>query len=173
MPDLRLLAEREWKVRGPREGPAAGATVLVVDDEPDTLQVVAEVLEEAGYFTVAAPDGETARRLLGLVRFEVVVSDVVMPGLDGLQLLGVIRREAPSAQVVLMSGRTTGAAALDAWRRGAAGLLAKPISPDRLVDAVAAAVVRCRRERRAGSARRAGPEHEGPVREGPAAAAGG
>lgn len=138
---------RPHAAEAPR-GRESTVAILVIDDDPAAREFVVEVLEEAGYFAVPAPDGETAQRLLGLVRFDVVVSDVVMPGLDGLQLLARIRHEDPTSQVLLMSGQATGATALDAWGHGAAGLLAKPFSPDQLLGAVSEAVGRARLHRR-------------------------
>lgn len=141
---------RPVPITSPEGGTAIGDTtiaVLVIDDEPEAARFVVEVLREAGYLALSARSAEEALRLIGLVRFDLVVSDVVMPGIDGLGLLARIKLRDPTLPVVLMSGHADAAVAREGWRRGARGLLSKPFAPDQLVDTVRAAVRRCRRRR--------------------------
>src|SRR5687768_3714264 len=77
--------------------------ILVVDDEPDLRLSLAQVLREEGHAVAVAPDGESAIALLAQQRFHLVVSDVRLPKLDGLELLRRIRREFPRTEVMLMT----------------------------------------------------------------------
>lgn len=138
---------RQTFVECPETGSIADAVVLVIDDEPGTLGFVRDVLDEAGYFVVPATDGESGLRLMGLVRFDLVVTDVMMPGLDGLEVLRRVRRADPAMQVLLFSGHPSRELAREAWRSGAAGFVSKPFVPDQFLRAIAKAIDRTRRAR--------------------------
>lgn len=140
-PLRRILVDR-WAA-----APIADAVVLVIDDEPGTLGFVRDVLADAGYFVVSAADGESGLRLMGLVRFDLVVTDVMMPGLDGLEVLRRVKGDDPAMQVLLFSGRPSREIALEAWRSGAAGFVSKPFVQDQFLGAVAKAIDRTRRAR--------------------------
>lgn len=142
---------RPVPITRPEGGTAIGDTtiaVLVIDDEPEAARLVVEILQEAGYLALSANDAEEALRLVGLVRFDVVVSDVLMPGVDGLELLARIKRQDPGLQALLVSGHADATIASEAWRRGARGLLSKPFRHNQLLDAVREAVRRSRLHRR-------------------------
>lgn len=79
-------------------------TVLVVDDEPLVRALVAELLEEEGFRTRHAPDGQVALEMLDEDGIDLVVSDVQMPRLDGLSLVRCLRNRGHAVPVVLMSG---------------------------------------------------------------------
>jgi CheY-like chemotaxis protein len=117
-----------------------GIRVLAVDDEPDSLNLLRIVLEAAGASVTTAPSGATAIDLMRIATPDVLVADIGMPGMDGLQLIRTIRQmEEPF--------RSTPAAALTAYARSqdriaslASGFhmhLAKPIDPLELIVAVA------------------------------------
>lgn len=110
--------------------------ILVIDDEPWVLDVMVETLNDAGYFTVATGDARAAIAALQNVQFEVVVSDVMMPHLTGLELLTTVKRQTPESEVILVTGYADCEVELQAWAAGAAGFLEKPVSADRLVGAV-------------------------------------
>lgn len=142
-------AGREWsRDRDPRPvaqpGPAASAaaarTVLVVDDEPTVRRLVRRVLEGAGYLVLEATDGEAALRLLDARPVALVITDVLMPGQDGIEVvLGMRARPAP-VPVVVMSGGGTGldieTLVSSAIALGAAAALAKPFSVAELLAVV-------------------------------------
>ncbi len=79
-------------------------TVLVVDDEPLVRELVAELLEEEGFRTRHAPDGQTALEMLDEDGIDLVLSDVQMPRLDGPSLVRRLRDRGHAVPVVLMSG---------------------------------------------------------------------
>ncbi len=87
----------------------AGARILVVDDEPLVLRVVVTVLQKAGYDAVAVEGAEQALEAVDQRgKFDLVVSDVIMPGMCGTELASQIRNRHPSCAIMLMSGCVSG-----------------------------------------------------------------
>jgi putative two-component system response regulator len=119
--------------------------VLVIDDEQIIRDLMLEILEEAGYEAVGAPTAEQALELLADPEFKLVVSDVIMPGLSGLELLEEVRARRPSLPVVLVTGAGTYSTLSEALARGADGLVMKPFSHGEFRDAVASALERSHR----------------------------
>jgi two-component system response regulator AtoC len=115
------------------------AAVLVVDDDTGIRESAVMALRKVGHRTLEAPDAETAMQLLREHRVDVVVSDIYMPGDDGLTLLRAIseRRDAP--RVILITARGTIETTAIAHRFGAFDYLAKPFDLSELIDRVAAA----------------------------------
>jgi EAL domain-containing protein (putative c-di-GMP-specific phosphodiesterase class I)/CheY-like chemotaxis protein len=114
--------------------------LLLVDDDLDVLQAYQRALSYAGYHCTLAPDGAAALREIERQRFDLVVSDVRMPGLDGVSLLRRVRESDLDLPVILISGAPTLDAAMGAVELGASRFLAKPIELSTLRDAVSHAV---------------------------------
>jgi DNA-binding NarL/FixJ family response regulator len=108
--------------------------ILIVDDHPITRAALASLLEGHG-FTVAgeAADGEQAIELARRLLPEIVLLDLSMPGLDGLQALPRLREAAPASEVVVLTASGTEENLLAAIRGGAAGYLLKSEPPERIV----------------------------------------
>jgi putative two-component system response regulator len=121
--------------------------ILVIDDEDVIRMLVMEILETAGYAVTGAESAERALQLLGKTEFDLVVSDVVMPGLSGLELLELVRERHASLPVVLVTGAGTYETLSQALTRGAAGLVTKPFAHADLQAAVADALDRAGRAR--------------------------
>jgi CheY-like chemotaxis protein len=109
----------------PRVPVAARTRVLVVDDSPIVCELVAELLEAAGLAPRTALGGRAALELLGTQSFEVVLTDLDMPGMDGLELLERIRAGWPALPVVVLSARERPSELARATDLGAAAFLAK------------------------------------------------
>jgi CheY-like chemotaxis protein len=109
-------------------------TILVVDDEPVVRAVVRDVLCEEGYAVVEAPDGRTMLEILARECPDLVLMDVMMPGIDGREVYRVLRsrEDLPDVPVVMMS------AAVQATRLdpSIAAFLPKPFDLDRLMETV-------------------------------------
>jgi DNA-binding NtrC family response regulator len=107
--------------------------VLVVDDEADFREALVERLRLRGLAADGARSGEDALRCLGRGQFDVIVLDVGLPGIDGLEVLARIKQERPAIQVLMLTGH----ADLDRARRGmdlgAFDYLIKPVGIDELV----------------------------------------
>jgi EAL domain-containing protein (putative c-di-GMP-specific phosphodiesterase class I)/CheY-like chemotaxis protein len=122
------------------EGTQGNARILVVDDDQDLLRAYERVLVHAGYSVDLASDGQTAIELLKTTRFEVVLTDVVMPGMDGIQLLRKIREYDLDLPVVLVAATPTLTTAIRAIEYGALRYMEKPVEGPALAAVVQDAV---------------------------------
>ena len=106
---------------------------MVVDDEEGLRHVLTLFLEENGYETRAVADGQAAIAELDKTGFDVVITDVRMPKVGGLELLEEVRSRTPDTTVIVMSAYGTQDTALEAVRRGAYDYISKPFKPDEMV----------------------------------------
>jgi two-component system, NtrC family, response regulator HydG len=128
--------------------------VLVVDDDPALAQTLAEGLQDLGYDAVGvASSAEAARRLAE--PFDALVTDLRMPGLDGLGLLAQSRRDAPERPVIVMTAHGAVDSAIESIRRGAYHYLTKPFKVEELGLFVERALGEARLRREARALRRA------------------
>lgn len=102
------------------------AKILVVDDEKNVLVTVVAILQQEGYDVDAAPDGQTAIELIQTRQYDLVMTDLKMPGVDGLAVLEEVRRTSPSTVTLMMTGYGSVDTALEALQRGAYEYLLKP-----------------------------------------------
>jgi EAL domain-containing protein (putative c-di-GMP-specific phosphodiesterase class I) len=123
-----------------RPAEATKAWVLVVDDEPELLRGVCRGLRHLGYSVTQASSGEEAVEHLRRRNFDVVVSDIVMPGMGGIQLLKEVRQHDLHVPVVLMTGAPAVSTAVQALEYGAFHYLTKPVDPEALEVIVQKAV---------------------------------
>jgi CheY-like chemotaxis protein len=112
--------------------PARSRRVLIVDDEPLVLKSVARVVRLMGYDVTLAADGYEAIEQLRARPFDVIVSDVSMPQMDGLELLKRVREIDRRVPVVLATGTPDEGDAQAALELGAFRYLVKPVDPGRL-----------------------------------------
>lgn len=115
-------------------------SILVVDDEPELRDLIGRVLIGAGHRVTCAENGEHASRLLSGETFDVVLTDVIMPEKDGMQVITELRRKHPGVRVIAMSGG--GHVPRDQYLKIAKGLgahavLEKPFDNVELAQAIA------------------------------------
>src|SRR5216684_1515752 len=115
------------------------ASVLVVEDNDLERQITAETLREEGFAVEEAANGRRAMELLQLSRFDVVLSDLMMPGMTGEELLVKVKERYPAAQVVILTAHGSIDSAVKATKEGAFNYLTKPTDRETLVIAVARA----------------------------------
>ena len=115
-------------------------TVLLVDDDKSIRTTLSAFLASDGYAVEVAGDEQEAHRVLKAHDFDVVVSDIVMPGKSGIDLLQSIRATSPLSQVVMMTGEPTADTAAEALRFGALDYLTKPAGKAAVLRAVGNAV---------------------------------
>jgi len=111
--------------------------VLIVEDDRGLLEAYTDVLLEAGFDVAAASNGTGALRALDGDAFDVVLTDVVMPGCTGLDILRAVRERDLDVPVVLVTGSPSVESAVGAVEMGALHYLLKPVGRDELIGAVA------------------------------------
>jgi two-component system, NtrC family, response regulator HydG len=105
----------------------AGKTILVVDDEQAHLDSLVRIFEREGYHTLSAPSGVKALELLRQHHVHVLVTDLVMSGMSGLELLRACRTVSPETQIVVMTAFGTVESAVEAMKEGAYDFITKPL----------------------------------------------
>lgn len=116
--------------------------ILIVDDEPELVSALQERLSLRGFSTHGVTDGAAALACLAEESFDVVLADVKMPGLGGLDLVRTIKAERPNIPVVLLTGHSSAQDAANGSNLGAFEYLMKPVKIDELVRVLRAAVAR-------------------------------
>jgi CheY-like chemotaxis protein len=116
--------------------------VLVVDDEKPVREAVGLLLKSEGYRVVVAECGHTAVSAIEAFTFDVVIVDIVMPGINGIETIGILRQDAPDVSIIAMSAYATGSGIAEddffrtAMERGATCCLSKPFTREQLLDAI-------------------------------------
>lgn len=108
------------------------ARVLVVDDELSMREFISILLEREGYEVLTAADASTALERISASQVDLVISDVQMPGLSGLELLSRIRESSPQTEVLLITAYSTAEQAVEAMKLGAYDYLAKPFKVEEI-----------------------------------------
>jgi len=121
------------------------AMILMVDDSPDALELMRRHLGPAGYAVVAAASAEEALQLLKGTVFDLVITDMKMPRVTGMDLIRHIRTHCKGVGILMVTGYPSIGSAVEAVRLGAEDYLAKPFTKQELLDAVAAALAKQRR----------------------------
>lgn len=110
-------------------------TLLIIDDEPSILQSLGGLLEDEGFEVLTATNGYEGLKIIEASSPDLVLLDIWMPGLDGLEILGEIKKQAPFIPVIVITGHGNVETAVKATKLGAFNLIEKPLSIDKvLVD---------------------------------------
>ena len=112
--------------------------ILVIDDDANLLSILAEMLTTAGYEVVEASNGKDGVRLYRQALFDLVVTDLLMPEKDGLEVVMELRKDFPQVKIITVSGGGAyGNSSLDTSKLlGAVRTLRKPFTEDQLLQAV-------------------------------------
>ncbi len=114
--------------------------ILIVDDELNMRLVLQAMLKKEGYAVTTASNGMEALKILKVDQMDIVVTDLKMPKLDGMGLLGEIIRDYPSIPVIIITAHGTIATAVDALKKGAFDYITKPFEQDELKQVIQKAV---------------------------------
>ncbi len=114
--------------------------ILLVDDDPDFLMLLGTRLEREGFTVTTAPSGEKALVMVQGGLPDVVLTDLRMEGMDGIELLDHLQRDHPALPVLILTAHGTIPEAVTATQRGAAGFITKPIDRDDLLQKIATAM---------------------------------
>jgi len=110
--------------------------VLLVDDEEDYIKTLSQRLEMRGLKVSAATRGEDAVSLAEKQSFDVIVVDLAMSGMDGLETLKLIKENNPDAEIIMLSGQGTVKASTEAMKLGAEDFLEKPVEMKELLEKI-------------------------------------
>lgn len=116
--------------------------VLIVDDEPDFLETIVKRLTRRKVDAVGVATGKEALRILDEQQFEVVILDVRMPGMDGIETLKEIKRKSPLTEVIMLTGHASVESGVQGMQFGAFDYVIKPADLDTLMEKVSQATER-------------------------------
>ncbi|MBF0235885.1 MAG: sigma-54-dependent Fis family transcriptional regulator, partial [Desulfamplus sp.] len=115
-------------------------TILIVDDEKNYPKILAEVIIEEGYSPLTASSGLDAIETLKTKTVDLVLTDVMMPGMDGIELMEQIKNESPDLPVIVMTAHGSVEKAVDAMQKGAYTYILKPFDNDTLIAHISKAI---------------------------------
>ncbi|MDF1614614.1 hybrid sensor histidine kinase/response regulator [Desulfurivibrio dismutans] len=121
--------------------------ILAVDDEPLVLQLITLQAEKLGYQVSTAPGGPAALEIMANKRFDLLLTDILMPEMDGLTFMAEARRRQPELEVIVISGQHEIKTAVAAMKQGAVNYLQKPFSPQEIEVALEKGMEHCRLRR--------------------------
>jgi DNA-binding NtrC family response regulator len=111
-------------------------SILVVDDEVRQREIYRDILQDEGYDSETAPSGESALKLMGQKRFDLIITDLNLTGMTGVQLLTEIVQADPTVAVILITGYPSIQSAIEATKKGVYAYLEKPVDRDKFLDVV-------------------------------------
>lgn len=112
------------------------ASILVVDDEPVERQTLTEILRLEGYYVASVANGEAAVDYVRLHNIDLMILDLRMPGMSGLDVVKVINRISPDMEIILLTAHGSMETAIDALRHRIHDYLLKPASPSQILETV-------------------------------------
>ncbi len=124
--------------------PAFSGNILVVDDDPIALKQIGRSLKKAGYSITPASCGKDALKKIQRNRFDVILTDLVMDEVDGIDLLRYAKKDSPDTEVIILTGYATVTSGIDAMKEGAYHYLQKPLRLDELRCVVTNALEKAR-----------------------------
>ncbi|MGA1794758.1 MAG: response regulator [bacterium] len=110
--------------------------ILVVDDQPGMCETLLDILEDVGYNVESAQDGSTAIEMNRQAVFDIILMDIIMPGINGVEALKLIKQMNPDTTVILMTAYTAPDLIMEAQKAGVYECLTKPFKPSRLLDII-------------------------------------
>ena len=122
---------------------------LVVDDEEIVRSFLIDVLTDEGYHVAAVASGEEAIKLLTREEFDLIITDIKMPGTDGMEVLRVAKARDPNQNVIVMTGYASTETAVESMKLGAADYITKPFNLDQIKIVVAKTLERSRLRQKA------------------------
>jgi len=118
--------------------------ILLIDDEPESCKALSILLHHSGYEVKSCPSGEEAITLLKTHSFDLIISDLVLPGINGIDILKRVKEDSPNTSVILITGRASTETAVEAMREGALDYITKPFNVERLKIQITKAIEKSR-----------------------------
>ena len=114
----------------------ASEKVLIIDDEREFTEALSERMETRGIKAVTAATGAEALGIVDKEKFDAVILDMVMPGMDGIETLKRLLEKNPDLQIILLTGHATVQTSVEAIKLGAADFLEKPVDIKKLMEKI-------------------------------------
>ena len=121
-------------------GEKKGESILIIEDDPEIRSMLVTGMGSYGYEAASAPDGDAARVLLEKKKYDLVITDLVMPGVSGVELISFIRKIAPESKVVVMTAHASVRIAKECVQEGAAAFVLKPFTMEQMYYVVETAL---------------------------------
>ena len=110
--------------------------ILIVDDDPQICETLAEILSDEGFEVEYALSGEEALQKIDTGSYDVVITDLLMPKVDGMEILTHVKRVKPKTQVIMITAFATIENAVEAMKRGASDYIAKPFKINEIQSSI-------------------------------------
>lgn len=110
--------------------------ILIVDDQPGMCETLSDIFEDYGYCSKSAQDGFAAIEMNKRITFDIILMDIIMPGMNGVEALKVIKKINPNVVVILMTAYTAPDLIMEAQKAGVYECLTKPFKPSRLLKII-------------------------------------
>ncbi len=120
----------------PVSGSRGPVKILLLEDEVNVASVLQVVLREAGYEVMWANTGQQAVELLARTAFDLLVADLYLPDMDGLEVVRLARSQRPPVPVIVITGYSSVSSAIAALRLGTADYLEKPFTEQEIIDCI-------------------------------------
>ncbi|MEA3544460.1 MAG: response regulator, partial [Thermodesulfobacteriota bacterium] len=123
---------------------AEKSQILLIDDELESCKALSRLLSQIGYEVKISHSGEHALTLLEKQPFDLIISDLFLPGISGIDILKQVKEDSPETCVILITGKASAETAVEAMREGALDYITKPFNIDRLKVQIAKALEKSR-----------------------------
>src|ERR1044071_4852855 len=130
------MGQGAWRTAREVSSKLMSTTILLTEDERPAREVYHKLLERAGYHVIEAADASAALEALQHEQIDILLTDVLMPGMSGIELLERARQSHPDLRAIVMTGQKTSEAVIGALRNQAWEFLSKPFHTEELLEAV-------------------------------------
>ena len=130
--DLNSVLATVGEERGEKEGPSAPSRLLIIDDDESVRLLLRDLLEEAGYTVRTAKSGEEALQLIRVATYDIIITDLRLSGMYGLEVVKEVRAIDPGIDVIVMTGYASVNSAVESMKAGAIDYITKPFNSDHI-----------------------------------------
>jgi len=130
--DLNSVLASAGEERGEKEGPSAPSRLLIIDDDESVRLLLRDLLEEAGYTVRTAKSGEEALQLIRVATYDIIITDLRLSGMYGLEVVKEVRAIDPGIDVIVMTGYASVNSAVESMKAGAIDYITKPFNSDHI-----------------------------------------
>ena len=130
--DLNSVLASAGEEHGEKEGPSPPSRLLIIDDDESVRLLLRDLLEEAGYAVRTAKSGEEALQLIRVATYDIIITDLRLSGMYGLEVVKEVRAIDPGIDVIVMTGYASVNSAVESMKAGAIDYITKPFNSDHI-----------------------------------------